>query len=374
MAKLRVNEIDLLRFVAALAVMFFHYGFRGYVAGNLPVLPYPGAASVFKYGYLGVELFFIISGFVILSTAARGSLSEFVISRIVRLYPAFWACCTITFVAMLAVGGPRYSASFSRYLVNMTMLNGLVGVPSIDGVYWSLFFEIRFYALVAIILLIGKIHKAQTFLIVWLIASLACEVYPIRKLQFLLITEYAPDFIAGAAFFLILSKGMTVARCSIVTVCWLLTLYKSVHDLPDFTLEHHTTMNSYVVAGIVTAFFVVMMLIALRCTGWFGRTRWMLTGALTYPLYLLHQNIGFMIFRAAYPKINAQVLFWGIVAVSLLSAYLVHTLIEKRFSSALKLKANNLADRIQRLVQLWTARHKPQPRTHPVTDVISNKP
>ena len=97
MKNTRVNEIDLLRFFAALAVVFFHYSFRGYAADAMSIMPYPLLASLSKYGYLGVELFFMISGFVILMTAANGSLRSFAISRIVRLYPAFWACCTVTF-------------------------------------------------------------------------------------------------------------------------------------------------------------------------------------------------------------------------------------------------------------------------------------
>ncbi|MDB6030958.1 MAG: Acyltransferase [Verrucomicrobiales bacterium] len=343
MTRFRINEIDLLRFIAALAVVFFHYGFRSYVTGVLPVLPYPSAASVFKYGYLGVQLFFMISGFVILMTATGGSLREFIISRIIRLYPAFWVCCTITFVTITAIGESHSPASFGQYLTNMTMLSGFVGVPSIDGVYWSLFVEIRFYALVAIALLLGKIHKAQTFLIFWLAASLVLEVYPISKLRFLLITDYAPFFVAGATFFLILSQGMSLARGFIVVVSWALALFVSIRELPSVEIEAHTTMNSYVVAGIITILFAVMMLIASGRTGWFGRTRWMLAGVLTYPLYLLHQNIGFMVFRTAYSKINTHVLFWGILVTASISAYLVHIIFEKRLASQLKLKVQMLS-------------------------------
>ena len=91
MSKTRVNEIDLLRFFAALAVAFYHYAFRGYAANNLSIMPYPLLEPIAKYGFLGVELFFMISGFVILMTAASGSLKGFIVSRIVRLYPAVWA-------------------------------------------------------------------------------------------------------------------------------------------------------------------------------------------------------------------------------------------------------------------------------------------
>ena len=107
MNKPRANEIDLLRFLAALAVVLFHYAFRGYAAHSSS-MPYPLLEAVAKYGSYGVELFFLISGFVILMSASGGSLKHFVISRIVRLYPAFWVCCTLTWVVLQFVSGRRY--------------------------------------------------------------------------------------------------------------------------------------------------------------------------------------------------------------------------------------------------------------------------
>ena len=349
MTSTRVNEIDLLRFFAALAIVFFHYSFRGYAADAMSVMPYPLLASASKYGYLGVELFFMISGFVILMTAASGNLRRFIISRVVRLYPAFWACCTIAFAVTIVIGEPRYSASVGQYLVNMTMLSGFVGVPSIDGAYWSLFVELKFYALVALVLVIGRIHQAQTFIILWLVTSVALELHAIGKLNYLLITDYSAFFIAGAAYFLIWSKGVSLTRTAIVTISWGLAVFQSIKGLKEFETHYHTSMSSYVVAGIVTAFFAVMTLVALRCTGLVGRSRWLLAGVLTYPLYLLHQNIGFMVFNLAYPRVNMHLLFWGAIIAVLICAYVVHICVERPFSSPMKAALHELADRIQRL-------------------------
>ena len=69
----RVNELDLLRFFAAFSVVLYHYTFRGYAADDMSIVPYPLFAPISKYGYLGVDLFFMISGFVILMTASSGS-------------------------------------------------------------------------------------------------------------------------------------------------------------------------------------------------------------------------------------------------------------------------------------------------------------
>ena len=74
----RFHELDILRFLAALAVVFFHYTFLNIT--EYQTLPsYPILGEIFKYGYLGVELFFIISGFVILLTATKKDWQGFII-------------------------------------------------------------------------------------------------------------------------------------------------------------------------------------------------------------------------------------------------------------------------------------------------------
>jgi peptidoglycan/LPS O-acetylase OafA/YrhL len=358
----RVNEIDLLRLFAALTVVFYHYSFRGYAADDMSIMPYPLLAPYAKYGYLAVDLFFLISGFVILMTATGRSLRDFFASRVVRLYPAFWACCTITFVVIIAIGEPRFSASIGQYLVNLTLASGFVGVPAIDGIYWSLFVEIRFYALVAAVLLIRRIHQAQLFLILWLIASVALEIAlqmlpvpmtgiarSIDVLRVLLIVDYSAFLIAGATLFLVWSEGISLTRVAIVVVSWGLALYQSLHALTAFEEHYSTKMNSYIVAAIVTIFFLVMFLVSVRRTGFIGRHRWLMAGALTYPLYLLHQTIGFMIFDIAYPRVNPHLLLWGTVIAMIVAAYAIHVLVEERLSPPLKTALDYSFDAIERL-------------------------
>ncbi|HEX2824699.1 MAG TPA: acyltransferase [Burkholderiales bacterium] len=347
MSKERVNEIDLLRFVAAKMVLFFHYAFRGNAADDMTTLAYPALAPVAKYGYLGVELFFMISGFVILMTAARGSLRGFVVSRFVRLYPAFWACCTITFLAILAIGAPRFTSSAREYAINMTMLAEFVGVQTMDGAYWSLAVEIRFYAMVAFVLLIGQIRHAQPILIGWLaltVASLA-----LGKFKFLLIADYAPFFIAGATLYLIWERGLSVTRAAMLLASWALAVRESVAQLAEFEQKFHAPISGFTVGVLVTLFFAVMLPIALRRTGSFGARRWVLLGALTYPLYLLHQYIGFMVFNVLHPRLDVHVVFWGTIVLALALAYAVHVLIEKPLAPVLRTALNGCLDAPKRL-------------------------
>lgn len=339
MKNARVNEIDLLRFLAALAVVFFHYSFRGYAADARSVMPYPLLAPVSKYGYLGVQLFFMISGFVILMTASSGSLRSFVISRLVRLYPAFWVCCTATALVIAAIGAPYFIVSWQQYLINMTMLNGFVDVPSVDGVYWSLFVEIRFYALVCVVLVLGRIHQAQQILTLWLAATMALQLqlFTSYSLGQLLIVDYSAFFIAGATFYLIWSEGATRTRLATITLCWGLAVSQTVGALPGIEEHFKTSINGIAVAALVTMFFLAILAVSVRRTGKLGRIRWPLAGALTYPLYLLHQNIGFSIFNSAYPQFNSHALLWGTILLMLGASYAIHILIEKNLASPMKL-------------------------------------
>ena len=336
----RVNEIDLLRFIAALAVVFFHYAFRGYAADGLSKMPYPLLAPLAKYGYLGVELFFMISGFVILMTAASGSLKRFVISRVVRLYPAFWACCTITFAMALWLGSPDGEVSWKQYLVNMTLLSEFVGVQDIDGVYWSLFVEIRFYAGVALLLLFGQIGNAQRWLGAWLLVAAVLTALPalpmVPFLRIWLIADYAPLFVAGAVCYLVWQQSGTRERWLLLALCWGLAMAGALRETSQFAQHYHEPMNRLVVGALITAFFGIMVLIATRRTGALGRRRWVLVGSLTYPLYLIHQNIGYMLFNQGYPAYDEHLLLWGRIALMLGAAYLIHVLVERPLGNALK--------------------------------------
>ena len=332
----RVNEIDLLRFLAALAVVFYHYAFRGASAGGLSAMSYPAIAPVAQYGFLGVHLFFMISGFVILMTASRGGMADFAISRAVRLYPALWVCCTLTFVATLAIGAPRFSASAGQYFANLTLLGGFFNVRPMDGVYWSLFVELRFYALTLAILALGRIHHSQRLLAVWLLVSALLQAMPDSKLAYLLIADYSAFFIGGAACYLIWSAGASRGRLALLAGAWLLALVQAIREAAGLGLRFAMTFEPLAVASAVTAFFGVLLAIALHRSGWFGRQRWLLAGALTYPLYLLHQNVGYMLFNRYAPVVERHLLFWGVILLALTAAYAVHRLVERPLAARLR--------------------------------------
>ena len=205
----RLYELDLLRFLAALAVVLFHYTFRGNAADDMSTLSFPALSGYSKYGYLGVELFFMISGFVIVLSASGRTVFAFANSRAKRLFPAYWFGVTLTSLCIVAFGDDRYSVTFVQYLQNLPMVGGFWGVTFIDGVYWTLIVELHFYFLVGLMIAAGQFKRVQWFVVAWLaISTLAPYTDYVVTAEKYLISDWAPYFSAGAACFFIKKDGM----------------------------------------------------------------------------------------------------------------------------------------------------------------------
>ncbi len=265
-----------------------------------------------------------------------GSLGKFIASRVSRLYPAYWACCTVTFVVILFLGGEYYSATLFQYLVNMTMLHGFVGVDSIDGVYWTLKVELKFYGLVGIVLALRKMHRSENILYCWLvIAGIMTFVEAPKLVRFILIDVYACYFIAGSLFYLLWRDGSSFKKLAGLCGCWVIAVCEIFFDVPANENLKAMGVNEFVVAGIVSLFFVIMYMVADRKLGSFRKLNWIKLGILTYPLYLIHQNIGYILFRK-FHEYNEHIVFWGIMGLMLGCSYAVNMWIERKSANLLK--------------------------------------
>ena len=338
----RLAALDGLRLIAALAVAAYHYTVAWRIDGSsLPQSFLPDLVHVSVYGFLGVELFFLISGFVICMSSWGRTLGDFFTSRVSRLYPAYWAAVLITAAVALAFPLEGVAAagelSGQQILINLTMLQQPLGVEGVDGVYWTLFTELRFYLVMALLLRGGYTYrKMVVFCCVWMTVAVLGPPLLDARLNILLITDYAPYFIAGIAMYLIRRFGPTPLLFSIVGFAWLVSLQRV-----DDRLHHMNpgfAVPTWPGSVIITLAYAVMLGIALGAADRI-RWRWLsVAGALTYPFYLLHQRIGYTIIRAAYRHLDVPI--WTMVAgaaVLLLAlAWLVHRFIERRATRVLK--------------------------------------
>ncbi len=343
----RIYQIDLFRFIAALWVVLFHYTFRGHSADNLSLLKLPELGAYFKYGYLGVDLFFIISGFVIILSIKNNDLIAFVKSRIVRLYPAYWFCLALTFLVVVIWGGTKFNASFSQLLVNTTMMNGVVGVENVDGVYWSLLVELKFYFMIAVYLVLVKIRNFSLnhVILYWLILSCVFVgidmagleyAFVSRVLNFFFILKYSSYFIAGMLFFKIYKEGQNIWYFVGLVASLAISLYHG-WDRIDYMVEKYDTSFSHLIIGLfILSFYVVMYLASTQKLSAINSPKLLKLGVLTYPLYLIHQNIGYITFNAFVGSMNKYVLLTIVLVLVIFVSYLINTFVEVPFSRKLK--------------------------------------
>lgn len=338
----RIYQIDILRFFAALFVLLFHYLFRGYINGDLSILRFDQIGHIFKYGYLGVDVFFIISGFVIAMSIKTASVSTFISSRITRLYPAYWFCVILTFVFIKLWGSPVFEASFFQLSVNLTMLQSFFKVDMIDGVYWSLYIELKFYFLIVLQLIMLKKFKVsiETFTYIWLFISVCYAFMPAGRLttllNYLFILNWSSYFIAGILFYNIYKYGYTSKRLISIVITLLLSIYFSNQRVIEASAFYGADFSITIVAAVIVCFYIIMLLISTRKLNRFNKQSFVKLGVLTYPLYLIHENIGFIIFNNLGTFTNKYLLVSATTITMLLAANLIHKKIEIPIATFIK--------------------------------------
>ncbi|ROS72306.1 peptidoglycan/LPS O-acetylase OafA/YrhL [Curtobacterium sp. PhB130] len=325
----RFALLDGLRFAAALTVVAFHFTARKTDAWATPVSEQsPAVFDLTKYGVFGVDLFFVISGFVILMTAWGRPLHQFVSSRVSRLYPAYWVCVLLT-AGVLVFNGAHWFTT-SDVLINLTMAQEAFNVPHIDGVYWTLWVEMRFYALMAVFVIVGiSERRLIAFSVLWPVAAAIAEKTQLDFVAYVLVWQHAALFAGGMMLFVIVRNGHSFVRWLAVGTDLLLALATSAPEAAQRILgTTGSGVPSLAAIGCVLLCFVAVALVTmtrLRRVNW----KWLsVLGALTYPLYLLHEQIGWAVIE------HTQQLGWFpaallAAAIALGLAAAVHFLVER---------------------------------------------
>ncbi|MCM0674752.1 acyltransferase [Micromonospora phytophila] len=334
----RLYILDGLRLVAALLVVAFHYTVLGRPWGSPNGAALPALTTVTQFGWLGVYLFFLISGFVICMSAEGRSLTQFASARITRLYPAYWFAVIATTAVLTLWPVEAKPLAPGDVLTNLTMFQDLMGVPVVDAVYWTLFVELRFYLLFGVFVLIRGYTPRRVLLFAsgWLVASLFATAR-VPVLTNLLVPSHAAYFVAGMAMFLIYRHGANIYLWGLVGASWLVALEKTGALTPIGPVDNALSGRgvALVEAALITLFFLVLAAVATRrfAVGW----RWLtIAGALTYPLYLLHEHIGWVLIHFLSRSLPAWAVVLLTVVTLLVASWLVHRLVEKPVSRWLR--------------------------------------
>lgn len=346
-------EIDLLRGVACAAVVAFHYLYRGQQGAWITDQAPAALAEVMRYGYLGVYLFFIISGYVIFKSAQGVTVRAFVASRVARLYPAYWVAVCLTAGLAWSLASTTFGVSLRDFLINLTMvmhwLPLSLGVALVDGAYWSLAVEFQFYLMIGLILWTGTLARIEALLTGWLMLSIVDFVRRMYLPEVWLALEWAPLFSAGILFHQVRHEGMTRQRYLLLWCCYMVALAHAT--IPGELLKGSvdgSARSAWVVAAVLTLCFGVFALIAAGRWRLRGSALIKWIGALTYPVYLLHQNIGYLLLESWKGSgLGFAMRLTGVVAVVLLLSVLVHQGIERRLGPRLRRWIDPVASRPQ---------------------------
>ncbi|HEY5833039.1 acyltransferase family protein [Streptomyces sp.] len=336
----RLYVIDALRLGAALLVALHHYAgtFRVDRPDNTiwgrPVSDImPGVFRIAAYGWIGVEIFFVISGFVICMSCWDRRPRDFFVSRVIRLYPAYWFGVVFTTVVLTAYpvvwGRPNTREAF----FNLSMLQSGSHVRNVDGVYWTLWSELRFYLVFLAVVATGLTYrKVVIFCCTWGALAAIAPVAGLPALSLLADPDSTWYFIAGLALYLMHRFGQDLLLWGILGLSWLMAQNELARRIEH--VEHVSGWRGALL--IYTLFLAFMAAVAL---GFTDRVQWkwlVTAGSLTYPFYLLHYAAGTTAIHYLHDRVDARLLIAGLIAASLLLSYFVHRFFERPVSRFLK--------------------------------------
>lgn len=339
----RLVAMDGLRFGAAAAVLLYHFTATSTVSsywGTNPTHAFPLLNEVTRYGWLGVELFFMISGFVILLSADGRGIAGFVASRVGRLFPAYWACVALTVGLQQVWSGGRHT-TLTETLVNLTMVQDLFDVTGVQVVFWTLLVELKFYLLVLVVLALGPLtrNRVLAFATLWPLAGWAAQEFGARGLADLLVPNYAPYFAVGMLLFLVYRDGFDLIS-SVLLVGGIALCVMRVLEAAGRASD----LQGVPVSPTITVMLMLGSVVAVWATTLRGRTvppRRVAAvlgtvGALTYPVYLVHTQFGYAVIDVLSHETTRTVALVAAGALSLGLAVAIHYGVERPTSARLR--------------------------------------
>lgn len=333
--------LDLLRLFASVLVVLNHFGA---FSATLPDVGRPFAFPVLnfmtRFGWVGVEIFFVISGFVIALSARGASPSGFLKRRALRVFPALWICSLVSLVALATTSDPLGELLISFFHSIVLSPRG----PYVDGVVWSLIVEAVFYLLIWLVLLSNRFHQldrvaavlgigSAVFLSIFGLAVLfqqtplaASMVGIFERFAFkVFLLRYGVFFALGMTLWLGFEYGFTRNR---IILGW----FSAVFGAVEIAIQAGSDSTQAVFAASIPPFEAILIPVLVWSAGTtvliasvFFRTqigdllksRSVLVtrlGLLTFPLYLNHYTLGRVM---TYGLISAHLARPAVFAISL---------------------------------------------------------
>jgi peptidoglycan/LPS O-acetylase OafA/YrhL len=338
-ARGRAVVFDVLRILAAIQVVIGHYAFSSHAVSRTTMYSSLLREEA-RYGYITVDIFFIISGYFITMTARKHSWQSFLLSRVPRIFAPLMVCGTLTFIGCRLLGEyANRPMGIVDWIGNVTgfILIPFLGqrVQVLDVVYWTLQIEVAYYLVVAIGLAIGLVQlRLMTVFVVACLTALLAGPYVKGFSVVLFATQWFSRFGVGGILFLLSQNPRSRwiwAHYVVAIVVLMVSVWQRAVDRVHL---EHVVFNPIVSCSL--------MAVALSILTWFSlfplRRNIPVTqflGGVSFPLYLIHHQLGCTIANALHiGDSTAGVL--GLCAVMLGTACLIHAGAEKPLAAYLR--------------------------------------
>lgn len=322
----RINLLDAYRMIAIMWVALFHFGYYWTSKGaGDDILPYDTALTwipLASVGVLGVSLFFMISGFVIaLTLQSTPGMRLFFVKRFARLWPTLLVCGAITFCISSLMGPEELQRSWAEAIISMLLLppqhvgllTGNVTWSWLDGAYWSLWVELKFYVIIGVLYYTFPKRWFEAW-VAFAILSFSVQILNITMTSSMVDMADGLLFVSHIPFFTI---GMAASRYKRdqATELDIVAVVTSI-VIAAFNLLSPNTTEPVTVA-LLCGHLLILGLFAVfvwrpQTLSWMEQ-RWVLKiGRASYAFYLLHQVVGISLIVAI-----ASVAGWVISLVAL---------------------------------------------------------
>ncbi|WP_345954495.1 acyltransferase [Mucilaginibacter sp. PAMB04168] len=319
----RLLELDALRGIAAISVVAFHKA-MGTPHNNL----------FFNYGLTGVDLFFIISGFVILMSLKRAiSPRQFIIGRIIRLYPLYWIAVSLAAISLLITGDAALNGVFAiKYLANLTMVHPYFLQGNMDGVYWTLLVELLFYAVMVTLFSFNKLNKIELWgacllpalFIYALFLRAHIGTWGVRIHRFMPLIEFVPLFLSGVVFYNLKFEQKTVVRFLILAGCFVTQI--ALFHLGKDRIRWITTYE-YILP--LTVYYLAFTLYCYNKLGFIVNPVTIFIGTVSYPIYLTHGTVSRLFHATGFFASNFWLELLANICLTTLLSFILFYFIEK---------------------------------------------
>jgi peptidoglycan/LPS O-acetylase OafA/YrhL len=318
----RIDIVDAMRGVAILVLVAYHFLFRWApprAAEDFLKLDgaYPGAS----FGWAGVELFFVVSGLMVCIAISRApDASDFLIKRIAKIYPSFAVVSVIVFGALSLYDPLSLNVGLREFWLNFLILPQNFGIEPVDGIYWVVGVEIKYFLWVAVCFVAFKQKFWMGLAAVGAVGSMAMGASTPLGFK-LFIAPYMPCFLIGVSIWL----GAVERRLDdfILMLAFSLVLY--LLQASQLTQEIGSVWVPHAfILGCSALFGFVLWLVPgtpLPPLSWLGR--------ISLPLFLVHQKLGVTLIHAWKSMGASDLVAVGATVILMLGlAWLIFTWVE----------------------------------------------